>query len=78
MNNIGDGFDKFRDEMGADKIDTFLAAFGMGPKYKPTPPRTYECPKCKGQNARIRERHADTDMNCMELTCPDCGYAEER
>ena len=32
MNNVGDGFDKFRDELGAEKVDTLMAALGMGPK----------------------------------------------
>jgi DNA-directed RNA polymerase subunit RPC12/RpoP len=73
-----DQFDQFRETLGADRVDTFLAKFGLGPKYQPTPPKTYECPKCKKQNAAVKERHPDTDMNHMALVCPDCGYEEER
>lgn len=75
---MADQFDEFRETLGAEKIDTFLACFGMGPKYVPTPPKLYDCPRCKGTNAVIKELHPDTDMNCMALCCPDCGYEEER
>lgn len=73
-----DKFDQFRETMGAEVVDDFLAKFGMGPKYVPPEPEFYLCPKCGGQKCTIKERHADTDMNCMELQCPDCGYREER
>jgi DNA-directed RNA polymerase subunit RPC12/RpoP len=55
-----------------------LTSLGFGPKYVPTPPKLYDCPKCGGKNAVIKERHPDTDMNHMALVCPDCGYEEER
>ena len=73
-----DCFDRFRESLGANKVDTFLEKFGMGPKYVPTPPKLYDCPKCGGKKATIKELHPDTDMNCMSLVCPDCGYEEER
>lgn len=75
---MADRFDKYRETMGADKVDTFLAAFGLGPKYVPKPPKTYTCANCANNNAVIKERHADTDMNCFVVCCPDCGYEEER
>jgi len=75
---MDDGFDQFRKTLGADNVDNFLEKFGLGPKYVPTPPKLYDCPKCGGKNARIKERHADTDMNCMTLVCHDCKYEEER
>ena len=61
----------------SDKIDTLAAAFGFGPKYKPTPAKKYTCPKCKKENAVHKEMHADTDMNEIVLSCPDCGFEEE-
>lgn len=61
----------------SEELADALANFGLGPKYKPTPRKTYECPKCKKRNATYHEAHADTDMNCMELRCPDCGHCEE-
>lgn len=73
-----DRFDKYRKVLGTDKVDDFLAAHGLGPKYVPKKPLTYICPSCEGKNATVKERHADTDMNCMVLHCPDCGYEQER
>ena len=65
-----DGFDRFRDELGADTVDTFLATLGLGPKYTPPPGR--ECPECHRTNAYIHEIHPDTGMDEMILRCPDC------
>jgi DNA-directed RNA polymerase subunit M/transcription elongation factor TFIIS len=69
-----DKFDKYREELGADKIDNFLAKFGMGPNYKPEPTQTHMCPHCHNKNASYIEVHPDTDMNEIVLDCPDCGY----
>ena len=65
-------------QSGEERINDFLSKFGMGPNYKPKEKKTVECPKCKSKNAYYREAHADTDMNCMELYCPDCKYSEEK
>ena len=73
-----DQFDEFRETLGADTVDNLLEKFGMGPKYVPTPTKTYDCPSCGGKNAVIKERHPDTDINHMALVCPDCKYEEER
>jgi len=58
-----------------EKINDFLAKFGIGPNYIPEPPKTYECPRCKKHNAVFEEVHPDTDMNEILLCCPDCGYS---
>jgi len=68
-----DGFDEFRKEIGEKKVNEFLAKFGLGPDYKPSKPKMYECPQCKKHQAQYKEMHADTDMNEMVLECPDCG-----
>jgi len=72
-----DKFDKFRASFGADAVDTFLAAFGMGPKYKPSERKVYLCQRCGKENAFYKEYHPDTDMNEILLTCPDCGFIED-
>ena len=36
--------------------------------------KTVLCPNCLKQNAEYRENHPDTDMNEINLYCPDCGY----
>jgi DNA-directed RNA polymerase subunit M/transcription elongation factor TFIIS len=72
-----DKFDEAREVLGADKVDNFLACFGLGPKYKPKPEKKYECPKCHGNNAVYREVHPDTDINDIVLICLDCGYSTE-
>ena len=56
----------------ADRIDTFAASLGFGPKYKPSPRRTYKCPNCKKTNAYYKEIHPDTGMDEIVLFCPDC------
>ena len=71
---IADKFEQYRKEFGKDKIDDFLAKFGLGPKYIPKEPKKYPCPKCGKKNAYYVEEHADTDMNEMVLKCPDCGF----
>ena len=63
--------------MGKEVVDEFLAKFGLGPNYVPSKPKTYSCPSCNKNNAAIRESHADTDLNCMEINCPDCGFTKE-
>lgn len=75
---VGDSFDKFRKELGAERVDEFLAKLGMGPKYKPTKAKTYPCPKCKKKNATYHEDGADCDggQNEMVLECPDCGHSQ--
>lgn len=74
-----DQFDKFREEMGADKVDDILAHFGLGPKYTPKPKKKYVCSVCGKQNAYWKEFGADCDagQNYMALYCPDCGHEEE-
>lgn len=59
-----------------DKIDTFAASLGFGPKFKSTPSKKYTCPKCKKQNAYYSEIHPDTDINEIILHCPDCGFED--
>lgn len=74
---MADKFDKFRETMGAEKVDAILSIFGMGPSYVPKEPKKHVCPKCGKQNAFYREEHPDTDMNEMVLYCPDCKHSEE-
>lgn len=75
--NHSDKFDKYREKFGAEKVDELLSKFGLGPNYTPKPQKKYICPQCHKPNAIHREAHADTDMNCMELQCPDCNHSEE-
>lgn len=72
-----DGYDDFRASMGRDRVDTFLEAFGLGPKYVPKEPKKFNCPKCNQQERVWREAHADTGMDEMELRCRNCGYSSE-
>lgn len=74
---MGDRFDEARRELGADVVDTFLANFGMGPKYVPTQPVRRVCEFCGCGNAVVKERHPDTDINVMVIYCPDCGLEKE-
>lgn len=74
---MADSFDKHRKILGKEKVDDFLAKFGLGPKYVPEEPEKYTCPKCGKGNAIWKELHPDTDMDCMALCCPDCGNEEE-
>lgn len=78
MNESADSFDKFRKELGAEKVNEFLTKFGLGPNYKPSKSKTYPCPKCKKNNATYHEEGADCDggQNEMVLECPDCGYCQ--
>ena len=73
-----DRFDIFRKELGAERVDEFLAKFGLGPKYKPSKPKTYPCPKCKKKIATYNEDGADCDggQNEMVLECPECGCTQ--
>lgn len=71
-----DKWQKHRDTLGAERVDTFLAKLGLGPAYKPKAEAGRTCPKCGKKNARIREAHADTGMDEMELRCSDCGHVE--
>ena len=66
-----------RQKLGKDKVDEWLANFGIGPKYVPKDTQKKDCPKCGGKNAYVKEFHPDTDMNSMGLYCPDCRYSEE-
>jgi len=68
-----DEFNKFRSSMGADRVDEFLSKFGLGTKHEAVKPKTHQCPECNNTNAIYKEEHADTDMNEMVLSCPDCG-----
>jgi hypothetical protein len=70
-----DGFDQFRETMGAEAVDGFLSSFGLGPNYVPPAPKTYACPQCGGAKATCHEEGADTDYNEMVLECPDCGWS---
>lgn len=72
-----DKFDPWRKEIGADRVDNFLASLGMGPKYVPREPVKHVCEKCGKKEVIHREIHADTDMNGMELLCKSCGYSKE-
>ena len=74
--SLNDGFDEFRKEIGSEKVNEFLAKFGLGPNYKPQAPKLHECPQCKKCQAQYKEMHADTDMNEMVLECPDCGEVD--
>ena len=75
--NMADQFDKYRKELGAEKVNEFLAKFGLGPNYTPAERKKYICPDCKKQAAFLREVHPDTDLNAMELYCPACGHSHE-
>jgi len=70
-----DQFNKFRKSMGADRVDEFLSKFGLGTKYEAIEPKTHICPECNNANALYKEVHADTDINEMVLSCPDCGHS---
>ena len=59
-----------------DRIDTFAASLGFGPKYTPTPRKEHQCPSCKGKKAYYKEIHPDTDMNEIVLHCSDCNFEE--
>lgn len=64
-----DGFNKFREQVGADRVDEFLAKFGLGPKYKPakliTEEKTFQ---------QIRDEHdPDGTKHDLTLTCIKCG-----
>lgn len=72
-----DKWERFRKEMGAERVDNFLAAFGLGPKYVPKEPRRHTCPRCGGANAYHKEVHPDTDMNDIVLFCPDCNFCDD-
>ncbi len=74
---MSDKFDKSRKQLGAEKVDNFLSKFGMGPKYKPTLPKKYECPNCFRHNAIKKEIHQDTSINEIVLSCPDCHCDSE-
>lgn len=69
-----DKFDEARKALGADKVDTFLSKFGLGPKYIPKETKKYLCPKCGQHNAYYKEIHPDTSMDEIVLSCPDCKY----
>jgi len=61
-----------------DRIDTILAnAFGVGPKYKPKPPKLHTCSKCKKKAATYKEVHPDTSINDVALVCGECGFRDE-
>lgn len=60
---------------GVNEKNKFLAKLGLGPNYKPKPIKKYKCPNCKKPNAVYKEVHADTDINEIELQCPDCKYS---
>ena len=66
------------EKLSEEEVNNFLAKFGIGSNYKPTPPKTHTCPECKKENAYIKEIHPDTDMNEIVLYCPDCGYEKPR
>lgn len=68
-----DKFDGAREVFGVDAVDTFLALFGLGPKYVHKEPKKYVCPKCTCLIAYFKEIHPDTSMNDVVLYCPDCG-----
>lgn len=76
---INDNFDEYRNEMGDEVVDDFLAKFGLGPNYKPRPTITYMCPACNSQNAYHKEVGADCDggQNAIVLYCPDCRSESE-
>jgi len=80
MSMSNDGFDTFREDMGAECVNTFLAKFGLGPDYKPEPILTHICPTCLCDQAYYKEEGADCDggQNEMVLYCPDCGFTEYR
>jgi len=75
-----DRFDIFRDEMGAEIVDNFLAKFGLGPDYKPAPITTQVCLSCLEDGAYLREFGTECDggQNIMALYCPNCKFTEER
>lgn len=50
------------------------ASLGLGPKYKPKPPKMYECPACKQMAAKWRTAHEDTSMETSYLACTKCDY----
>jgi hypothetical protein len=72
-----DRFEDARKALGADKVDTFLSKFGLGPKYVPKEPKKTNCPKCNKGNAFYKEIHPDTAMNDIVLYCPDCNFLDE-
>ena len=65
-----DGIDCSKEE--TDRLDTFAATLGMGPKYKPVKTKKHVCPNCANANAYYKEIHPDTGMDEIGLYCPDC------
>lgn len=59
-------------EADKERLDTFAACLGFGPKYIPQKEKTYPCPSCGQKNAYYKEIHPDTDINEIVLYCPYC------
>lgn len=66
-----------RDALGAfDKLYKILGFNSDGSPMK-FERKTYKCNSCGSNKAYHREMHPDTDMNYMELYCPDCKHRKE-
>ena len=74
---MSDKWDKYRETLGAEVVDTVLASLGMGPKYVPAQPKRSICPQCHSLSVTSREVHPDTDINAIEHRCSECGWTEE-
>jgi hypothetical protein len=72
--DYADRFDRLDESIDWNEpgVSELGAKLGLGPLYHPKPPATRQCPACGKSNARVREAHADTGMDEMELWCPDC------
>ena len=73
MSKFNDKFEKYRETLGADKVNKFLATLGLGPEYVPKEPKLEKCPNCGELIASYKEIHPDTDMNEVVLICKVCG-----
>ena len=69
---------KLWDEYGGKSpaLDNFMTVMGFNPN-KDYSQKKRQCPRCKKESLVVKERHPDTDMNCMVDYCRECGYEKE-
>ena len=59
-----------------DGIDNLLTVMGFNPNVDYSQKKKV-CSKCGEKEVVVKERHADTDMNCMVEVCLACGHEIE-
>ena len=57
-------------------LELIAKTFGVGPKYVPTPRKTYPCESCGKNTAYKKTFHEDTDMEETTLYCPECKWTK--